>query len=99
MKTLKVTLIVPGTSVTSVGVKPHGVPGPPSSLSQSGDEFTTRLDPGKYLLLWRARGGRPSTEYTIKITAPAEAVWEPHPPKRTTPSGNVAAQHTFTIDR
>lgn len=98
MKTVKVTLEVPGATTTSVGVKLKGVKGKPDSFSKSGTEFTKKLAPGKYLLLWRARNGQPSSNYTIKITEPAEAVWEPDPPKRTTPSGNVAAQHTFTIN-
>lgn len=98
MKTLKVTLNVPGTTVTSVGVKVKGAKGSPTSLSGSDGGFTAKLEPGKYVLIWRAKGGRPSTDYTIKITEPKEAVWEPVPPKRTTPQGNVVAQHTFTIN-
>jgi hypothetical protein len=98
MKTLKVKYEVPGTDVTSVAVKPKGTKGKPQEMVRSGNEFTIKLDPGKYVLLWRAKGGQPSTAYTIEITAPKEAVWAPDPPKRTTPNGNVAAQHTFTIN-
>lgn len=98
MKTLKVTLQIPGTSVTSIRAEPHAPGEAPTPLSGSNGEFTAQLRPGKYVLVWRARGARPSTDYRIKITAPAEAAWEPNPPKRTTPQGNVAAQHTFTIN-
>lgn len=98
MKTLKVTYEVPNTSVTSAAVEDHGTGANLQELALVNGKASLSLAPGKYVLRWRARGARPSTEYTIKITGPKEAEFDPQPPKKSTPSGNIEAQRTFTID-
>jgi hypothetical protein len=98
MKTLKVTYEVPNTNVTSAAVEDHGTGNNRRELELVDGKASISLAAGKYVLRWRARGARPSTAYTIKITAPKEAEFEPQPPKKSTPSGNIEAQRTFTIN-
>jgi hypothetical protein len=98
MKTLKVTYEVPNTDVTSAAVEDHGTGANRRELALVDGKATLSLAAGKYVLRWRAKGARPSTAYTIKITAPKEAEFDPDPPKKSTASGNVEAQRTFTIN-
>jgi hypothetical protein len=97
MKTLKVTYIVPGTDAPSARVEAHGTGDNLGSLVFSNGQAEKDLPAGKYVLRWRAKGVAPNTEYTIKITAPPESVFDPVPPKRSTKKGNIEAQRTFTI--
>jgi hypothetical protein len=90
MPKLKVNYEVPGTDVTQIFLDDVEFP------IIDGKAETT-VNSGKHVLRWRAKGARADTEYTIKITAPTEAIWEPDPRKIATSEGEVRARHTFTI--
>lgn len=98
MKTLKVTYQVPNADATSAAVEDHGTGANRGELVLVNGKAELDLAPGKYVLRWRAKGVQPSTAYTIKITAPKEAEFDPQPPKQSTPVGNIKAQKTFTIN-
>ncbi|HEX8273282.1 MAG TPA: hypothetical protein VF615_11635 [Longimicrobiaceae bacterium] len=98
MKTLKVIYQVPNADATSAAVEDHGTGANRRELMLVDGKAELDLAPGKYILRWRARGVRPSTEYTIKITAPKEAEFDPQPPNKSTTLGNIKAQKTFTIN-
>jgi hypothetical protein len=98
MKTLKVTYEVPGTDITSAAVEDHKTGANRRELALVDGRAEIDLQAGKYVLRWRAKGVQPSTAYTIKITAPPEAQFDPQPPKQSTPKGKIEAQRTFTIN-
>jgi hypothetical protein len=96
MPTLKVTYAVPNTSVTDIVLEEFDT-SERHPLKGSGEDKTVEIVTGtKYILRWRANGAKPSSEYTIKITAPEKLEWEPDPPKKSMPDGKIRAQHTFT---